>query len=285
MAKKRIIDDSGEEMRFQVMMQALLLGITPEDLKEFYDIVKNSTGNDMGGLFEGPAEEPARGPAFPPMSARNHDQTHSEELKDAAEKTLKLRVQMRDVSKPPMWRELKVPADFTFFQLHKAIQAVCGFEDAHLWQFQHRPYDPDLQIGVPADRKNSFGMGLEEWTHDARKTGITAFLAEKGQKLVYVYDFGDDWIFNVSVVDVTPRDGEVAECIRWKSDLQPMEDCGGVWSYLDMRSAWEQRDSLTKRQKNELADSQGFESFDELMDVVSDYLFDPEAVNERLAEI
>ena len=77
----------------------------------------------------------------------------------------------------------------------------------------------------------------------------------------------------------------MAECIRWKSDLQPMEDCGGVWSYLDMRSAWEQRDSLTKRQKNELADSQGFESFDELMDVVSDYLFDPEAVNERLAEI
>ena len=118
MAKKRIIDDSGEEMRFQVMMQAGLLGITPEDLKEFYDIVKNSTGNNMGGLFDGAAEEPARASAFPPIGARNHDQAHSEELKDAAEKTLKLRVQMRDVSKPPMWRELKVPADFTLSLIH-----------------------------------------------------------------------------------------------------------------------------------------------------------------------
>lgn len=115
MAKKRKIDDSGDKIRFQVMMQALLLGITPEDLKEFYDIVKKSTGNDMGGLFDMPAEEPTRASAFPPMSGRSRVHSNSKGLKDAAEKTLKLRVQMRDVSKPPMWRELKVPADFTFF--------------------------------------------------------------------------------------------------------------------------------------------------------------------------
>lgn len=47
MVKKRKIDDSGDEIRFQVMMQALLLGITPEDLKEFYDIVKNSTAAEV----------------------------------------------------------------------------------------------------------------------------------------------------------------------------------------------------------------------------------------------
>lgn len=106
---------------------------------------------------------------------------------------------------------MKVPANFTFYQLHKAIQAVCGFEDAHLWQFQHRAYDPDLQIGIPLDRSNSFGMGLEKWTHDARKTGITAFLAEKGQKLVYVYDFGDDWIF---------RDGLMADCLEYRLKMR-----------------------------------------------------------------
>lgn len=86
MAKKRKIDDSGDEMRFQVMMQALLLGITPEDLKEFYDIVKNSTGNDMGGLFDMPAEEPARASAFPPMSGRSRVHSNSKGLKDAAGK-------------------------------------------------------------------------------------------------------------------------------------------------------------------------------------------------------
>lgn len=88
MAKKRIIDDSCEEMRFQVMMQALLLGITPEDLKEFYDIVKNSTGNDMGGLFDMPAEEPARASAFPPMSGRSRVHSNPKGLKDAAGKVI-----------------------------------------------------------------------------------------------------------------------------------------------------------------------------------------------------
>lgn len=88
MAKKRKIDDSGDEIRFQVMMQALLLGITPEDLKEFYDIVKNSTGGDFETLFDAPVKEPAREPVFLPIGARNHVQTHCEELKDAAGKVI-----------------------------------------------------------------------------------------------------------------------------------------------------------------------------------------------------
>lgn len=278
MAKKN--NSARDSIRFQVMMQAAVLGITPEELTQFYTDIEGLLdvgANDAVAIWEN-----ATGPT---LRETKCIQTQANGLDDASEKTLKLRVQMQDVTKPPMWRELKVPANFTFYQLHKAIQAVCGFEDAHLWQFQHRAYDPDLQIGIPLDRSNSFGMGLEEWTHDARKTGITAFLAEKGQKLVYVYDFGDDWIFNISVIDCVPREGEVAECIRWKSDIQPMEDSGGVWSYLNIRSAWDDRDSLTKRRKKEIADLLGFDSFDDMMGVVDEHLFDPELVNEMLAEI
>lgn len=282
MAKKRKDDVSGGDSRFQIMMQAVMLGIKPEAYAEFYGIVNGIVGSD--GADE-PFDEPLERRPVSPERGRKRIILRSDGLKDAPEKTLKLRVQMQDVTKPPMWRELKVPADFTFSQLHKAIQAACGFENAHLWQFQRRAYAPGLQICVPSDGTDPFGMGLEEWTHDARTTGITTFLAEKGQKLVYVYDFGDDWIFTVSVVDVMPRDGEVAECTRWKSDLQPMEDSGGVWSYLNMRQAWTDRDSLTKRQKKDLADMLGFESFDDMVDIISNFMFEPETVNEALARI
>lgn len=192
---------------------------------------------------------------------------------------------MQDVTKPPMWRELKVPADFTFLQLHEVIQKACGFENAHLWQFQRKAYDPELQIGIPQDDSNPYSFGLDDFTHDARTTGITAFLAEKGQKLVYVYDFGDDWIFTVSVVDIFARDGDAAECPRWKCDIQPLEDSGGVWSYLQMRNAWDGRDSLNKKEKKEIAESLGYDSFDDLIEVISACFFDPKAVNEALATI
>lgn len=278
--KKKTIPE--EETSFQIMMKAVLLGITPDDYAEFHAMVNGIIGDDDA---DGRVNDTSNGYALSSRDDRRHIQAPSHGMEDASEKTLTLRVQMQDVTKPPMWRELRIPADFTFFQLHQAIQVACGFEDAHLWQFQRKAYNPELQIGIPADHTDPDELGLEEWTHDARTTGITAFLAEKGQKLVYVYDFGDDWIFTVSVVDITPRDGETAECTRWKSDMQPLEDCGGTWGYMNMRSAWSQRDSLTKRQKKELADTLGYNSFDELEEVIIDSQFDLKVVNEILAEI
>ena len=273
-----------EEARFQVMVQALLCGITPDEYAEFFAKIHGEmAGLDLTNPFDDSDSE--RECDFPPARKPQNVRAHSAGLKDAPEKTLKLRVQMQDVTKPPMWRELKVPADFTFLQLHEAIQKACGFEDAHLWQFQRKAYDPELQIGVPKDDSDPYGFGMEDCTHDARTTGITAFLAEKGQKLVYVYDFGDDWIFTVSVVDVVARDGEVAECTRWKCDMQPMEDSGGVWSYLQMRQVWDKRESLKKKEKKDIAESLGYDSFDDLLEAISDCLFDPEAVNVALAEI
>ena len=284
MGRKGKSGDAGPDLdsRFRTTMEAMILGITPDEYAEFYSMangmVKAATGMDLH-------DSPMPDNMMKPVVRTRHRGPSATVMKDAAEKTLTLKVQMQDVTKPPMWRELKVPADFTFFHLHKAIQAACGFEDCHLWQFQRRAYDPELQIGVPRDHNDPFGMGLEEWTDDARDTGLTAYLAAKGDKLVYVYDFGDDWIFDVSVTAVDPRDGDVAVCTRWKSDLQPMEDTGGIWSYLNMRTAMKEKDSLKPRQKKELAESLGFDSFDELEDCLSGALFDPEVVNNSLAEI
>lgn len=131
MAKKN--NSARDSIRFQVMMQAAVLGITPEELTQFYTDIEGLL--DVGANDAVATRENATGPT---LRETKCIQTQANGLDDASEKTLKLRVQMQDVTKPPMWRELKVPANFTFYQLHKAIQAVCGFEDAHLWQFQHR---------------------------------------------------------------------------------------------------------------------------------------------------
>ncbi|MDE6757199.1 MAG: plasmid pRiA4b ORF-3 family protein [Muribaculaceae bacterium] len=204
-------------------------------------------------------------------------------MPEAENKSLRIKVQMKDVSKPPMWRELVIPADFNFSQLHYAIQAATGLSDCHLWQFQHQAYNPDLQIGIPTD--GDFSFGLDEWTHDADTTPVSGFLSKKGDKLEYVYDFGDDWIFTVSVLEVMDRTGEVAECVKWKCDFQPIDDCGGVYSYLRLRDIAAAPDSLDKKAKKEIAQSYDFENFNQFAAWLDEATIDIEYVNEQLADI
>lgn len=265
-----------ESMKAMLMTAMAEIGVTPEEYAEFLaddksramhrDMLKE-IADDFG--FEG--------------NGCHHSALQVHAIPDADKKSLRLKVQMKDVSKPPMWREMVIPADFNFSQLHHAIQAVTGLENCHLWQFQRQAYNPDLQIGIPTE--DGMGFGLDEWTHDADVTPVTGFLSKKGDKLEYVYDFGDDWIFTVTVLDVMDREGDVAVCTRWKCDFQPIEDCGGVWSYLQLRDAFTDSKSLTAKQKKDFARTFGFDSFSDLSAWVDDSLMDIEFVNERLSEL
>ena len=203
-------------------------------------------------------------------------------MDDADDKTLKIKIQLRNVSKPPMWREVLVPADFNFSQLHYVIQAVAGLDNCHLWQFMRKPYDHDLMIGIP--KTDSYSFGIDDCKFDSDQTPLTAFLAKKGDKLVYIYDFRLDWIFNVSVVDVIERHGEVAECSKYKSELQALDNYP-PYLYQPLRDFQENPEQMDKRDISHLMQELRLENRDILEAFADDRLFDIESVNEELAEI
>lgn len=259
-----------EGMKIMVMTALSEMGVTPDEYANFLDDSKRF--NEREALLRSMAEE---------FSTKKWEPEEVQAMPDAAKKSLRIKIQLKGVAKPPLWREVVIPADFNFSQLHFVIQAVTGLCNCHLWQFQRQAYNPDLQIGIPAGG----GYGLDEWTHDADKTPVTGFLSKKGDKLEYVYDFGDDWIFVVSVIEIMDRGDEVAVCTKWKCEFQPIENCGGVWAYLQLRDAFSAKEQLTAKQKREVARNLGVEDFERLELMVGDTEFDIEFIQEQLAEI
>ncbi len=55
-----------------------------------------------------------------------------------------------------------------------------------------------------------------------------------GQKFVYIYDFGDDWIHKITLENIEKIDAANADCITGKGACPP-EDCGGPWGYANFR--------------------------------------------------
>ena len=69
---------------------------------------------------------------------------------------LKFKVTLKRVERPKVWREITVPEDDTFDQLHTAIQLAFGWTNSHLYQFSDveiydktNPYNESFYITLP----------------------------------------------------------------------------------------------------------------------------------------
>lgn len=146
-------------------------------------------------------------------------------MAQAASQNLHLKVSLHGI-RPPIWRRLLVPSTCTLAQLHAAIQAAFGWKDCHLHTFtiygeDYGPRDPEGEVDVKSERITLAKLGLR--------------LKEKFR---YVYDFGDDWVHDITVekvyVPATPL--SVPVCLGGKR-AGPPEDCGGIWGYENLLGA------------------------------------------------
>lgn len=135
-----------------------------------------------------------------------------------------IKVKLRGVTKPPVWRRLEVPADLGLDQLHEVLQAAMGWYNGHLHVF--------------SDGWNEYGLPDRELGHhDERTVRLSEILADVGDKIRYTYDFGDDWEHDIILEKVLPADAAVtgSVCTAGKGACPP-EDCGGVWGYQELKA-------------------------------------------------
>lgn len=153
------------------------------------------------------------------------------------------KIKLKDISKPPVWRRVEVPALFNFMDFNKVIQLAFGWQNAHLWNFTDRKDmfgRETLRIAEPSEYDGDYDAP----TTDAAKVTLMEIFGSR-KSLTYVYDFGDYWIHEIIVEGVLMEERPVAFCTEGKGATPP-EDCGGVGGYEALKMSFETNDSEVK---------------------------------------
>ena len=140
-----------------------------------------------------------------------------------------LKIILRD-SRPPIWRRVLAPADFTLAKLHWVIQHAMGWTNSHLHHF--KVGEAYYSLPTPYTDRDE----LEE--RDSRKVRLDQIAPRAKMKLTYEYDFGDSWEHDVVVEKILPPDPALKHpvCLKGKGACPP-EDVGGVWGYANFLEA------------------------------------------------
>jgi Plasmid pRiA4b ORF-3-like protein len=136
------------------------------------------------------------------------------------------KIQLKNITDPPVWRRLLVPEQFTFLRMHRVIQVAFGWEDYHLFQFSPKGYASHPLIGMPDPEMGD--------TQDAQKIKLSEIFTTPKQKFIYIYDFGDDWFHQISLEKITDDKLLRASCMAGIGACPP-EDCGGPYGYENLK--------------------------------------------------
>ena len=137
--------------------------------------------------------------------------------------------------KPDIWRRIQVPANYTFWDLHVAIQDVMGWEDVHMHMFEC--VDPKkghtVKLGTPFEELEACSLANPEWD-----VLLADFFTQATSTVRYIYDPGDNWAHQVELEEIIARDGltEYPICVDGRRACPP-EDCGGIAGYQQLLEA------------------------------------------------
>jgi hypothetical protein len=125
--------------------------------------------------------------------------TKNSKPKRAAGRTHVFRVALQH--EPAILREIEVISSRTLVDLAKAIVAAFDFEFDHAFGFYSNltgPYvrDSGTSYELFAD------MGEETNSRSVKRTRVAEPFLEIGQRMLFLFDYGDDWRFVIEVLGI-----------------------------------------------------------------------------------
>jgi hypothetical protein len=129
-------------------------------------------------------------------------------------------------ARPPIWRRLLVTDNTNLHALHLIIQDAMGWQQSHLYHFELD------EIRYTEYLDDEFGDDNER---PAKPIRLGNLGLKEGDRLAYLYDFGDHWLHEVLIEVISPVDpaSEYPQCLAGRRACPP-EDCGGIPGYEDL---------------------------------------------------
>jgi len=144
-------------------------------------------------------------------------------MAEPGDPVLQVRITLKYVDDPPVWRQVLIPAAYPLSRVHLVIQAAMGWEDCHLHVFQigkttYGP-DPEGELGYADETK-------------ARLADV----ARVGTRIGYDYDFGDGWEHELVAEARTAAEADkiYPACIAGEGAC-PVEDSGGAYGFEQLK--------------------------------------------------
>jgi hypothetical protein len=172
----------------------------------------------LSALFERPAQ--VYDPENPPDVPKEYDPNYG---RRRARKSVKAKtndftsytVRVNHRALPKVWRDIELAEDQTMEDLHLAIQQAFGWYDDHLYSFfmNGKAWDSNAEIGCPWS---------ESMLH-THQVQVGQLDLKEGQKLLYLFDYGDSHEFDVKVIriDTNAEKGEYPRLVAQQGDSPP----------------------------------------------------------------
>ncbi|OOM76111.1 plasmid pRiA4b ORF-3-like protein [Clostridium puniceum] len=120
-----------------------------------------------------------------------------------------------------IWRKIDLSYKHTLGDLHSAIQKAFKFDDDHLYAFY-----------MGGNRKTGKTINCKYVEHEgdiAENTTIESLELYKGERFLYLFDFGDEWEFNVELVEYDAEAPVILNPMIIESKGKSPEQYGGGW--------------------------------------------------------
>ena len=214
-----------------------------DEMDAFIDSLSDM-GIDKETLMQALTEEASHGDGgfgkdIPdPMAAESdwydsYESSITKVFHDTKPQEFHLRIKLNDAP-VKIWREFKVPSNLSLEALAFLLENVMGWDGSHLHEFRRK----DTFYKSPADIDYSEDLGFPKryFEYDANDFHLGNVFHEKGDRILFEYDFGDSWKHDVWLKGIREYEpDETPKFVLVKGEgMCPPDDCGGVWGYEDM---------------------------------------------------
>ena len=136
-------------------------------------------------------------------------------------------------SDPLIWREVWLPAGYSFVKLHDVIQYSTNFMSGypnrgyHSFEF----FFPEERLRITDASSDDFDMFNSRFTYKNASRVIYDKYLNQNNEFFYTYDFGDDWKILIRVLDVKENYNYKYVFFKDGAETAPPDDVGGMSGY------------------------------------------------------